>query len=156
MLLWRISGHNTLEGLGGELGSARWHTAAGGKRIVYLAEHPALALIESLVNFRGDPALAPKAYQLIKVEASARLVSETVDADKLPSDWRSDLANSQALGDAWLAALSSALLRIPSVPSPESWNYLLNPRHPDASHIEIAWCRWISYDSRLFGLREKR
>ncbi len=43
MILWRISNHDDLVGLGGEKADGRWHSAARGKRIVYLSEHPALA-----------------------------------------------------------------------------------------------------------------
>lgn len=155
MFLWRISGHNTLEGLGGELGSARWHTASGGKRIVYLAEHPALALIESLVNLRADPTESPAAYQLIKIEVAANIAAAELEQDALSPDWQSDTPLTQRLGDAWLSGATSALFRVPSVPSPESWNYLLNPRHPDIRHIKIEWCRWIAYDERIFGVRIK-
>jgi RES domain-containing protein len=65
--LWRISRHNDLAGLGGEKTDGRWHTAARGRRIVYLSEHPALALIEVLANLKGNPKLFPDAYQLMKV-----------------------------------------------------------------------------------------
>ncbi|MEA2543931.1 MAG: hypothetical protein QOH35_5297, partial [Acidobacteriaceae bacterium] len=45
-LLWRISNHCDLQGMGGEKTDGRWHTAKRGKRIVYLSDYPALALIE--------------------------------------------------------------------------------------------------------------
>jgi RES domain-containing protein len=156
VFLWRISSHSTLEGRGGELGSARWHTALEGKRIVYLAEHPALALIESLVNIRALPDKTPDTYQLIKVEAAVGIVPEEVEVDALPTDWKSNMALTQQLGDTWLARGKSALLKVRSVPCPESWNYLLNPLHPDAQRVRIDWCRWIAYDNRLFGFREKQ
>ncbi|MGH7819352.1 MAG: RES family NAD+ phosphorylase, partial [Candidatus Binatia bacterium] len=46
MTLWRISNHSELKGIGGLRASGRWHTA--GRPIVYLAEHPALCLLEVL------------------------------------------------------------------------------------------------------------
>jgi RES domain-containing protein len=92
-MLWRISNHCNLNGLGGEIADGRWHTAANGKRVVYLSEHPALALLETIVNLNGTPADFPN---------------------------------------------------------------LLNPLHPDASGVEIDWCRWIAYDDRIFGIREKQ
>ena len=49
MELWRISNYADLSGAGdGLLAAGRWHTR--GRRIVYLADHPASALLEMLVH----------------------------------------------------------------------------------------------------------
>ena len=66
-LLWRISNHCDLQGMGGEKSDGRWHTAKRGKRIVYLSDHPAVALIEVLANLKGNPRLFPDSYQLMKI-----------------------------------------------------------------------------------------
>lgn len=152
--LWRISNRCDLAGVGGERADGRWHTGARGKRIVYLSEHPALALIEILANLKGDPKLFPDAYQLIKAFAPDSVSADAVSAAALSQDWRTNLPRTQSIGDAWLAAKTSALLTVPSLPAPESTNYLLNPLHPDARHLAIDWCKWISYDKRLFHLHE--
>ena len=60
--LWRISNCCDLEGIGGEKADGRWHTAARGKRILYLSEHPAIALIEVLANLHTNPNLIPETY----------------------------------------------------------------------------------------------
>ena len=73
--LWRISRHDDLDGLGGERADGRWHTAAKGKRIVYLSEHPALALIEVLANLKGNPRLFPDAYRLMKISVHPKVWS---------------------------------------------------------------------------------
>ena len=149
MILWRISNHQDLSGLAGERSDGRWHTAARGKRIVYLTEHPAVALVETLVHLRGNPALFPKRYQLLKI-----VVVDTVRAMEFSADTAAvELRETQAIGDAWLAAGESALLRVPSVPSPESWNYLLNPMHKDATGLTVEWARSIAYDKRLFRMK---
>ncbi len=147
--LWRVSRHCDLEGLGGEKAHGRWHEAAPGKRIVYLSEHPAVALIEALANLRGDPRFFPESYQLIKVVVADNVFRPTLGST-LSTKWRGRVAETRFLGDAWLEEGSSALLAVPSAPSPESWNYLLNPLHPDAAGLKIEWCRWIAYDKRLF------
>ncbi len=153
-LLWRISNRCDLVGVGGERADGRWHSAARGKPIVYLSEHPALALVEVLANLKGDPRLFPDAYQLIKAAAPASVSIGTVSAAALSRDWRTDLHQTQSIGNAWLAANTSALLTVPSLPAPESTNYLLNPLHPDARHLALEWCKWITYDKRLFHLHE--
>jgi RES domain-containing protein len=150
--LWRISKHNDLVGLGGEKTDGRWHTLARGKRIVYLSEHPALALIEVLANLKGNPKLFPDTYQLMKVNAPQGITVDTLVPNILESNWRENDKETRAAGDSWLAGGSSALLAVPSAPSPESLNYLLNPLHPDAKNLKIEWCKTIQYDKRLFHL----
>jgi RES domain-containing protein len=153
MTLWRISNHPELSGLGGERLRGRWHTAAPGKRVVYLSEHPAVALIENLANLSGDPNYLPTHFQLLKVASEDVVVPVAeLSTSQLATINERDIAGTQAIGDAWLAAKSSALLRIPSIPSPESWNYLLNPRHPEARTLKIEWARTMSCDKRLFHL----
>lgn len=140
-------------GLGGEKSDGRWHTAARGKRIVYLAEHPAVALIETLVNLEGNPELFPDTFQLIRAEAPDNLTIGTLKPKALPSGWQNNLSVSQRLGDEWLGNGRSALLEVPSVPSPESVNYLFNPLHRDAALVKIDWCKKMKYDRRLFQIR---
>jgi len=150
VFLWRISNHNDLSGLGGERSDGRWHTAARGKRIVYLSEHPALALVETLVNLRGNPALFPDSFQLLNAFVPDTI--KALDAKAIAETER--LTETQGIGDEWLTGRQSALLRVPSSPSPESWNYLLNPLHTDARWVRIEWARSIAYDRRLFRIRE--
>ncbi|WP_035348719.1 RES family NAD+ phosphorylase [Edaphobacter aggregans] len=152
--LWRISRHSDLEGLGGEKTEGRWHTAGRGKRIVYLAEHPALALVEVLVNLRGTPEFFPESYRLMKIHVADGTSTDAVAPENLNPSWREDSKSTQMLGDAWLEGSYSALLAVPSAPSPESTNYLLNPRHSDASRVTVEWSRWIAYDQRLFRVRK--
>ena len=147
--LWRVSNYSDLKGIGGERLSGRWHTAVQGRRIVYLSEHPALALTETLVNLKGTPGLLPNRYQLIKLTVQESVSTELLDLTKLTPNWRDDLAATRALGDAWLAE-GTAMLGVPSVPCPEASNFLFNPLHPDAPGVAVEWSRWIEYDKRLF------
>jgi RES domain-containing protein len=151
--LWRISRHDDLEGLGGERADGRWHTAAKGKRVVYLSEHPAVALLEVLANLKGNPRLFPDAYRMMKVEAADALEVEQVGT--LAEDWRERVEATRVVGDVWLKERRSALLRVPSAPSPESWNYLLNPLHVEAKGLQVEWARWVRYDRRLFHVEER-
>lgn len=152
--LWRISRHNDLAGLGGEKASGRWHTAARGRRIVYLSEHPALALIEVLVNLRGDPRLFPDTFQLMKIEVMDDVVVDVVPVTALAENWRENGRETRDAGDRWLAEGRSALLAVPSAPSPESMNYLLNPLHPQAQQLKLLPAREVRYDRRLFHFAE--
>jgi RES domain-containing protein len=54
------------------------------------------------------------------------------------------------MGDAWLVSRESPLARVPSAIAPHTWNYLLNPEHPDAKKIEVAEVVRERFDNRLF------
>jgi RES domain-containing protein len=141
--------------LGGEKSDGRWHTAARGKRIVYLSESPAGAILESLANLKGNPALFPEKYQLLEVSVPDDVYAAMVF---LPGGAPASRAffktltqsSSRKKGNDWLRGNISALAGVPSVPSPYSLNILLNPKHPDARRISIEACRRIKYDRRLF------
>lgn len=117
---------------------------------MYLAEHPALALVEAIVNLRGNPALFPDNYQLIKAEAEDGASSELLDEASLSAEWRRNPNETRGLGDEWLRAGRSALLVVPSAPVPEALIYLLNPLHRDAALVRRLWSKRVRYDQRLF------
>src|ERR1700760_2867377 len=133
MILWRISNYADLLGIGGLYASARWHT--GGRPIVYLAENPSSALLEVLVHLETDEDQRPDSYQLLKLEAEDGVAFETVEPASLSPEWMANEAETQSVGDEWLAGKRTALLRVPSAITPETWNWVLNPRHADAGRI---------------------
>jgi len=152
MVLWRISKFPSLAGIGAELAGGRWHTISVGKRIVYLAEHPAVALLENLANLGAPPEFIPDTFQLLRITGPETTSISELTSKQIATIHPDELPPTQAIGDAWLKAGTTALLRVPSIPSPESWNYLLNPLHPEASQVRIEWSRAITYDRRLFHL----
>jgi RES domain-containing protein len=155
--LWRISDFADLTGEGGRRAAARWNSA--GRPIVYLAEHPALALLENLAHLELGPDEIPDTFQLIEVEAPDDIGVETIDAAELSTtnaDWRSDLRFTRARGDDWLKVGRTALLRVPSVILPKATNVLLNPAHADAKRLRVVEVTKPAYDRRLFGGIEKR
>ena len=142
MFLWRISNYATLDGVGGTLQSARWHTV--GRPIVYAADHPASALLEILVNF--DVSLLPDTFQLLKIEVSAAVVP--VRAELKPS-WISEVSVSRAIGDEWLAKHEDLLMQVPSAILPNVFNTLINPQHPDAGQLKIVDIQAVPLEARL-------
>jgi RES domain-containing protein len=152
MQLWRVSGHNDLAGLGAEKASARWHTKEPGKRIVYCAEHPAVALLEALANLDGDPRDFPDEYGLLKIQVGADVSIETLSSESLPESWRESKQATRTIGDFWLQEGRSALLAVPSAVCPDSTNYVLNPKHPQAQKVVIESYRRLRYDKRLFHI----
>ena len=152
--LWRISNHCDLNGLGGERAGGRWHTAGRGKRIVYLSEHPALALIENLANLKGNLALFPEKFQMLCVQAPEDLAPTFICGENggVPS-LTQPLSWTQKEGDSWLKSRKSAFAVVPSFPSPRSMNYLFNPLHPDAAQVQIIDCLSVEYDNCQFKIR---
>jgi len=147
MLLWRISNHATLNGEGGLIASARWHTQ--GRPVLYLAETPAGALVEVLVHLELGPAHLPKSYKLLKAEAPDDISRREIVKAELAANWTQDPRASRELGDEWLRSRSTALLRVPSAIVPETFNVLMNPHHPDAGRIRIVSHRDYPWDKRL-------
>jgi RES domain-containing protein len=144
---WRVSDYIDLSGDGGRKAGARWHSA--GSRIVYLAESPMAALVETLVHLEVESEETPDFYTLLKISVPDGIAIQPLDPPA-ESEWKHDLELTRRIGDAWLASLETPMARVPSVLAPQTWNYLLNPEHPDAKKIEIAEVIMERFDNRLF------
>jgi RES domain-containing protein len=146
MDLWRISNHKSLSGEGGLKYSARWHSA--GRRIVYLAESPAGAMLEILVHLEMEENELPRRYTLLRVNVPSELA---VEEFVVPSGdaWKQDHKLSRNLGNHWLDRRTTALARVPSALLPNTFNYLLNPMHADAKHVRVAAVVRAEFDPRL-------
>jgi RES domain-containing protein len=151
MRLWRVSNYADLSGEGGRRVAARWHER--GRPTVYLAEHPALALLETLVHLDIDPDELPSHYQLLTVEAPDTVaVEELSEAERARiTDWRHAPQETRTVTRAWFDERRTALLRVPSAIVPAAFNYLLNPLHVDAARISVVARQTAEFDSRLFG-----
>lgn len=147
MRLWRISNHASLSGDGGLLASARWHRR--GKRIVYLADHPASALLEVIVHLEVKAENMPGGFQLLKIDVPEDLAVDQPDQVELPADWSQSISLTQKIGDVWLNEGLTSLLRVPSAIVPETNNYLLNPQHREAARISIISIARFAFDPRL-------
>jgi RES domain-containing protein len=90
-------------------------------------------------------------YDLIKVN-----VPDGVQTKPLTTlaavGWQDRMDVPQKIGDAWLASMETSLARVPSAIMPSTWNYLLNPMHPDAPKVTIAEVIHERFDNRLLRL----
>jgi RES domain-containing protein len=144
MILWRISRHRDLSGTGGLRSPGRWHHA--GQPVVYLAESPAVALLEVCVHTSANE--VPPDFTVLKIEAPEVQI-EVIRADELPAGWQSQLEFTRDLGTAWLQKRETPLLRVPSAIVPETATFLLNPTHPDAKRFKITEAFSYPFDVRL-------
>ena len=144
MVLWRISRHRDLSGIGGLRAAGRWHYA--GHPIVYLAETPASALLEVCVHTSAND--VPPEFTLLKIEGPDVNVP-SVETKELPQDWRTRLEVTRDLGTAWLKKNESVLLRVPSALVPETVNFLFNPSDTEAKKFHITDVFSYPLDPRL-------
>jgi len=144
MILWRISRHRDLYGRGGISFAGRWHHA--GMPVVYLAESPAGALIETCVHLSAND--VPPSFTLLKI-LGPDLAFDEIGITRLGHDWPASQGTTRDLGSGWLKRGSSALLRVPSALVPETANYLLNPAHADAAHFQIEASFIYPFDARI-------
>jgi RES domain-containing protein len=147
MTLWRVSNHRTLDGGGGLRAEGRWHNK--GRRIVYCATDPAAALLEVLVHSAIDVEDMPIAFRYLEIHVPDSLIAEEVDAQRLGRAWRTNPAVTRDVGDRWLLAGRTPLLRVPSVLAPATWNTLLNPAHPQSGQVRIVRALKHAIDPRL-------
>jgi RES domain-containing protein len=144
VILWRISRHLDLSGIGGLRAPGRWHHA--GHPIVYLAGSTAAALLEVCVHTTASN--VPPDFTLLKIVAPDGYVPAVGLAD-LPKDWRVRFEITRNIGTAWLRRKESALLRVPSAVAPQTGNFLFNPTHSAAPEFRIAEILVYPFDRRL-------
>ncbi|HEX4030206.1 MAG TPA: RES family NAD+ phosphorylase [Terracidiphilus sp.] len=144
---WRISNHTDLGGWGGRKFASRWSSL--GKRIVYMAESPAGAMLEVLVHLQDKDDQLPSTFSLLEIESP----EDAGIRELLPlaeASWKGQPDLTRQIGDAWLASRETPLARVPSAIMPRTWNLLLNPEHSDASRIKIVSTIRERFDNRLF------
>lgn len=124
----------------------RWNSP--GVAVIYTAQSQSLAALEMLVHLDSSELLDQ--YVILGVDVEESLI-RGVDASKLPRDWRADPppAGLKAIGDEWVAAGSSVVLRVPSVLVAGESNFLINPRHRDFSKLRVGEPLPFRFDPRL-------
>jgi RES domain-containing protein len=122
--------------------------------MVYTAESRSLAALEVLVHLEG-PA---RGYSVIRCEIPDDVAIEELADGDLPDGWRGSPASAAraAIGDAWVARGTSAVLKVPSAVVDGEYNYLLNLRHSSFQRISIHLAEPFPYDERLVALVENR
>ena len=114
--------------------SGRWHTQ--GRPVVYCTLNPSIALLEILVHMEIDAEDRPDRFQMLRIERPDTVSKETVEVNALRGNWAEDTTATRRVGDLWLSEGRSLLIEVPSVLVPETWNILVNPRHPQANQLK--------------------
>ena len=141
MQLFRLARRPFMQGPGGAfsgegayLAGSRWNTP--GRRMSFAAEYESLAMLEYLVHATSEAFFED--VVLVVAELPDRYIA-SVDAAKLPKDWRSfpPGGGTQRIGDEWLASGASVALLVPSAIVPRERNVLVNPQHRDFSRLKV-------------------
>jgi RES domain-containing protein len=136
-----------LSGEGARINGGRWNSA--GLSMVYTSSSLSLATLEVLVHLE-DPEVFARLFSWIELEIPNDLIVSQ-DQTSLPRDWCSDdvKASTCAMGDEWIRSIQSVALAVPSVVTPQEWNYLLNPAHPRFGEVRIGKIQPFRPDPRL-------
>ncbi len=122
-----------LTGEGARLNGGRWNSP--GRPVVYAASSLSLATLEVLVHLE-DPEAFARLFSWFRLEIPTDAIAR-LDLDALPDGWADGETNiaSRAIGDDWLRSGETLALVVPSVVTPDEWNYLINPAHPRFAEI---------------------
>lgn len=76
---------------------------------------------------------------------------DEIKATDLKVIWKDflQMPYTQSLGDAWVRAAKTAVLKVPSAIIPGDSNYLLNPSHKDFLKIKLLKTIPFEFDSRI-------
>jgi RES domain-containing protein len=147
---WRITKRkhirSAFSGEGASEFGGRWNNA--GTAVVYTAQSQSLAALEMLVHLDSSELL--EKYVLLGADFDQSLI-RSIEPSALPRNWRSDPAPAslRSIGDDWILAGTSVVLRVPSALVPEENNYLLNPGHCDFARVRVGKPVAFRFDPRL-------
>ena len=137
-----------LSGKGAAKVGGRWNSR--GTELIYTAESRALAMAEVAVHL--TLATMPDDFVMVEIEISEEIKISEMQKTELPKNWNAfpyDL-RTQEVGDGFVRAEESCLLKIPSAVVPGDHNFLINPKHPDFKMIKISSIEKFPFDERLF------
>jgi RES domain-containing protein len=148
MKIYRITDSKYADRLVASGGPARWNSK--GVEMLYFAESLALACLENAVH-RSQLELDNTNFSKVTVEAPEFFLE--IDIKNLPAGWEDKTSKGkylcQQVGDSWIHANSSLILRVPSVIVPGENNFLVNPNHPDFKVIKVVDVSPFAFDPRL-------
>lgn len=157
MVVWRIYDHRAayalqpnfdpLDGQGAALYPGRWNRA--GLPMVYTSQTPELAMLELLTKVTPATFGVRMAVE-IELPAGARIEDATPAMLEMLLRGQDD--DLREVGSSWALAGRSLALKVPSAVLPVSFNYVLNPAHPQATGLKVLRQVQVSLDPRLLLL----
>lgn len=139
----------TLKGIGAALTEGyRWNSL--NTYLVYTAESRALATLELSVHLDLNEDLPTDRY-LVEIDIPEEIKISELKLVDLPESWdaKPPILETQFIGDDFVLNSEVAVLKVPSSIIPQEFNYLINPKHPDAKKIKVITRTHFIFDERL-------
>jgi len=151
MIVYRLSRARfakDLSGRGAELAGGRWNSK--GTPMLYTSDSIALCTVEVAVHM--PLGIVPSDYQLVQIRIPDEIEIKELPETLLPEDWKSFPHSNatQVIGDEFIVAHDTLVLKVPSAAVQGTCNYLVNPRHKDFNTITIVATEPFEFDKRLF------
>jgi RES domain-containing protein len=152
MLVYRIqraeyaqTREDILSGIGAKLYGGRWNPK--GVPLVYTSATPELAHSEFTIHL--ESLLLPSSHYIILQVPDESILE--VKVETLPKNWRNqaNMHLTQQFTKEWLKEKKHLALGVPSSIVPMSYNYLINPLHPDIKKVEIIKSELFIFDERF-------
>jgi len=140
---------STLEGIGAaKTGGYRWNSL--NTYLVYTASTRALATLEVSVHLDLSEDLPLDRYY-VEIDIPDDIEILEIEIEDLPKGWdnKPPILQTQYIGDQFVKSDEAAILRIPSSIVPPEYNYLINPKHKDASKIKVISTKQMKFDNRI-------
>ena len=147
MIVFRISNElykEDISGNGAAINGSRWNSK--GTRMVYTGEYISLVILESLVHLRTID--IPDKQYLLQIELPDSDFSE-VKQSKIKDNWQQHLNYTQWMGDQFILANQSLILKVPSAIVPQEHNFLINPLHAEFKKVKVVKIELLELDKRL-------
>jgi RES domain-containing protein len=150
MRLWRISQRkhalDKLCAAAAQFGG-RWNPI--GTPALYCGTSIALCSLEKFIHIGAVP-FPPLVLVAVDIPDGSALYKPSIA--ELPIGWDTmpTSAAAASFGGAWLAMGSRLGMIVPSAIVPEESNVVINTRHPDYAHVELAVVRPFTFDDRMF------
>ncbi len=137
-----------LSGHGAEKSGGRWNSK--GIPVLYTSQSRALCMAEVAVHL--PLGILPIDYQLATIEFPENASLFELPMSNLPATWKSfpHPHATQQIGDRFIREGKYLILKVPSVVVPGDFNYLINPRHSDFTHVRLVSVEPFGFDERLF------
>jgi RES domain-containing protein len=148
MLVYRISKCKYIEDLSG-IGAATYPGRWNGKGVyvLYTAQNPSLALLESVVHISK---IARMNYCMVSLAIPDDSILEIKRSD-LPLGWESNPPSERLkdFGNKFVREGRYLAMKVPSAILFEEYNILLNPNHRDFEKVKTVSKRSLAIDERL-------
>lgn len=130
----------------------RWNPAGIG--VLYTSASPELTLLEQLVHLPTLPYDDLPRLCLLTLELPE--APQLLTPAQLPATWRdeADFTANHALLTDWLQQPHVLAVGVPSAVVPDSFNYLLHPRHPAFGKVRVVGSKPFLIDPRLWRLND--